>query len=127
MEKTKIFTITKDFCSKTLSKVFVKESGDEIASISLKEKIASSLQVAKTVCFAAETALSDELMQLLINIRSQTGLRIYGMALFAHINVNQALQGKIGLFLTFLERTVLLVEKTKSMNMFCFSRNVSLE
>lgn len=86
MEKTKIFTITKDFGSKTLSKVFVKENGNETASILLKEKIADSINKAEKVCLVAENSISAELMELLCSARENFGLRIYATV----SNLNEA-------------------------------------
>ena len=77
MEKSKTFTITKDFGSKTLSKVFVKESDNEIAAISLKGKIADSINKAQKLCIVAETSINAELMALLCSAREKSGLRIY--------------------------------------------------
>lgn len=79
MAKSKKFTITKDFSSKTLEKVFVEQVSDtEITEApSLREEIESALKQAETVCLVAETAFSDELMNLLYEMRQNHGLRIY--------------------------------------------------
>ena len=79
MAKSKTFTITKDFSSKTLEKVFVEQVSDtEITEApSLREEIESALKQAETVCLVAETAFSDELMNLLYEMRQNHGLRIY--------------------------------------------------
>ncbi len=79
MAKSKTFTITKDFSSKTLEKVFVEQVSDtEITEApSLREEIESALKQAETVCLVAETAFSGELMNLLYEMRQNHGLRIY--------------------------------------------------
>lgn len=79
MAKSKTFTITKDFSSKTLEKVFVEQVSDKgiMEAPSLREEIESALKQAETVCLVAETAFSGELMNLLYEMRQNHGLRIY--------------------------------------------------
>ncbi len=80
MARSKTFTITKDFSDKQLEEVFVREqdAGEGIMETpSLREEIGLALEQAKTVCLVAETALSDELMNRLYEVRQKSGLRIY--------------------------------------------------
>lgn len=77
MAKTKTFEITKDFGDKTLKKVFVKDDTLQDASLSLRERIISALAGSQTVCIVAESALGDELIQLLRDTRAKNGIRIY--------------------------------------------------
>ena len=77
MEKTKTFSITKDFGSKTLSKVFVREIESETVYISLKEKISDSVKNTETVCVVAENPINNELMEIFCSVREKLGIRIY--------------------------------------------------
>lgn len=79
MEKSKTFTITKDFGSKTLSKVFVREKEKFEINISIKERLFEAVKNSQTVCLVAENPVDKELMEVLRSVRENSGLRIYAI------------------------------------------------
>ena len=77
MEKTKTFTIEKDFGDKTLQKVFVKESESSDDSVLLYDTMVLEAKQSEIICIVAEDIPTSKLMQLLCEIRQKKGVRLY--------------------------------------------------
>lgn len=73
----KRYELAKDFGSKTIQKVFVKEPSTSDDLQSLKDRIGKSLENAETVCIVLADRINAELINMLLHSNSQTGCRIY--------------------------------------------------